>query len=186
MINSYMPYRWAIILALFIFVFMAVLIKGKDVKRGEVLGKVSLGNLSQSISNFHIFRLNGGSIEMEIKADNAVVYSGEDDTLIHGIEVTYNPQRSRPIKMYADKGKYNISQNILFVEKEDNDVDIKIGSNVTIKANSFKWLDDRKEIHSPGKVFVSGDNFSLEGEGLVANINSGVYEIKKNIKATMW
>lgn len=186
MINSYMPYRWTVILALFIFVFMAVLIKGKDVKREERLDKVSLGNISQRISNFHIFRLNGEDIEMEIKADNAVVYSGEEDTSIHGIEITYNPHRSRPIKMYADKGRYNNSQNILFVEKEANDVDIKIGSNVTIKAKSFQWLEDKKELHSSGKVFVNGDNFSLEGEGLVADINNGVYELKKNIKAAMW
>lgn len=186
MISAYMPYRWGIILALLLIVFIAILFKGRDVKKGERLDTVSLGNLSQNINDFHLFRLNGKEIEMEIMAKKAIVSSEEDDALISGIKITYNPQGSRPIQLYADKGKYNINKNILFVEKEDKDVDIKIGRNISIKANSFQWLEDRKEIQSPGKVYVSGDNFTLEGEVLVADLNNGVYEIKKNIKATMW
>ena len=186
MINLYRHYRWAIILALFIFAFVALIFKGKDVKKSGRLDNVSLGSLSQSINDFHLFRLNRENIEMEIMAKSAMVSSGEEDALIRGIKITYNPQGNRPIRLYADKGKYNINKNVLFVEKEDKDVDIKIGTNVTIKVSSFQWVEDRKEIHSPGKVYITGDNFSLEGEGLVADINSGVYEIKKNIKATMW
>ncbi|MDD5435851.1 MAG: LPS export ABC transporter periplasmic protein LptC [Nitrospira sp.] len=181
-----MPYRWVIILILCLFVFIVILFKGKHVKKGDGLDTVSLGSLSQNINDFHLFRLNGKEIEMEILAKKAIVSSEEDDALISDIKITYNPQGSRPIQLYADKGKYNINKNILLVEKEDKVVDIKIGRNVSIKANSFQWMEDRKEIQSPGKVYISGDNFSLEGEVLVADINNGVYEIKKNIKATMW
>lgn len=179
-------YRWTIILALFIIVSITVLINQRNEGKTTLLDTVSLGSLSQSINNFHLFRLNNEKIEMEIFARSAVVYSGEEDAAIRSIEITYNPQGKRPIKLYADKGSYNINKNILFVEKEDHDVDIKIGSDVTIRADKFRWLENQNELNSPGKVYIKGDNFYLEGEGFVADIDSGVYEIKKNIKATMW
>ncbi|MBI5194456.1 MAG: LPS export ABC transporter periplasmic protein LptC [Nitrospirae bacterium] len=182
-----MPYIMAIIIGLLLLIFITVLFKGKSVdQQGGALEIVSLGGLSQSITDFHIFRLNGEKLDMEIKAREAKIFEGEDDASIRGIEITYNPQRKSPVKLYADKGTFNIDKNTLYLEKEDNAVDIKIGSNVTIKADSLRWLEESKEVRSPGKVYLKGDNFNLEGEGFVARIDNDEYELKKNVRATMW
>lgn len=182
-----MPYKWAILIGLCILIFITVLFKSKSVDRKVgALEIVSLGSLSQSITDFHIFRLKGEHADMEIKAREAKIYEGDEDASIRGIEITYNPHRKNQVKLYADKGTFNIEKNTLYLEKEDNAVDIKIGSNVTIKADSLRWLEESKEVRSPGKVYVNGDNFNLEGEGFVAHIDNDQYELKKNVRAKMW
>lgn len=182
-----MSYKWAIISGLFILIFIAVLIKGKSVEqKSGTLEIVSLGNLSQSITDFHIFRIKGENIDMEIMAREAKIFDGEDEASINRIEITYKPASKNPVKLNADKGTFNFGNNTLFLEREDNAVDVKIGNNVTIKADNLRWLGNSKEIRSQGKVYVKGDNIYLEGEGFVANLDNDVYELNKNIRATMW
>jgi len=86
----------------------------------------------------------------------------------------------------ADKGRYNISTNSFFMEKEERDVSIRLARDITINVDNLIWSDEDRQVRSTGMVHVTGQTFVLEGEELTANLDSGIYEIRKNIRARIW
>lgn len=181
------PYKWAFVL---LFISLLIAIAGnmgrKERREGATLETVFLGDLVQRIDDFHLNRFRGENIRWEIGAKTAVIRNGEEDASINDIEIIYTPQNGTPINLYAEKGKYNLSSNNFYVEKVEKEINIQIGEGITIKGGRLEWSEKKREIESPGKVRVVGEKFVLEGEDLLANVDSGVYEIRKNIKATIW
>lgn len=184
--NVSTPYRWAVIFTLMLLVGISFIFIRREGKGGSMLGTVSLGNLVQRIDDFHLTHYKGEDIEWEIVAHNAMIYNGEEDARIRDFYMTYVPKGGSPVKISAEKGRYNINANTLMVEKVDRDVDIEIGQGLTIIGSRFSWSGDKREIFGPGNIRVVGERFYLEGEDLSGNVDNGLYEIKKNIRANMW
>jgi len=181
------PNRWV-----FLFIFLMVMIvlvigitRGKRPKKIETMETVSIGDLTQRIEDLHLIHFRREDVDWELAAQNAIIRNGEKDASIQEIDITYVTKGGTRVRLLAAKGGYSISKNIFFVE-EDGGVDIKVGQGITIKSDNLIWSGDKKEIHSQGKIQVIGEKFILEGEDLVANVDDGVYEINKNIKATVW
>ena len=183
---AYRLSKWVFIIPFLFLVLVVVVISWREGKRVETFDTVSLGNLSQRLDHLQVIRLKGEDIEWDIRAKNAIIYKDEEDAIVNDIEIIYNPEGGDPVKLTGEKGRYNINKNTFFVEKQEKDVDISIGKGIFIKTGNVEWLEDKREIHSHGKVYLKGKKFVLEGEELVANIDSGRYEINKNIRATLW
>ncbi len=182
-----MKFSTVIIICLSVFTVIIVgVMMGRDSEKVGSLEIVLLGDMVQRIDQFHLIRLRGEDIEWEIGAKRAIIYNGEDDTEIQEIDITYNPPGGTPIKLIAERGRYNIGTNTFYVKKLNRDVDIKVGKNLIINTGSLVWSEEKRERSSPGQVHVRGEKFILEGENLIANLDTGVYEIKKNIQATVW
>ena len=148
--------------------------KEKRPKKIEMMETVSIGDLTQRIEDLHLIHFRREDVDWELAAQNVVIHNGEEDASIQDIDITY-----------VTKGGYSIIKNIFSVE-ENGVVDIKVGQGITIKSDNLVWSGDKKEIYSEGKIQVIGEKFILEGEDLLANVDDGVYEINKNIKATVW
>lgn len=185
MMSVYRPYRWVLIFALLLLIIGGLLV-GRKGEKSFTLETISLGDLVQRIDDFHLTRLKGENVEWEMKAKSVMIHNRDEDASIKDINIIYISGGGTPIKLSAEKGRYNMGANTFFAERTERDVDIKIGHGLTIKGSGLVWLGDKREIHSPGKVQVIGERFVLEGEDLVANLDSGIYEINKNIRATMW
>lgn len=158
----------------------------REGREGDTFETVLLGDLVQRINDLHLTYFRGESIEWEIEAKSAIIRKGEEAAAVKDMHITYIPQGGTPINLSAEKGRYNLSENTFFAEKVERDVDIKIGLGLIIKGSEFTWLGDERKIYGPGKIRVIGESFALEGEDLVANVDNGIYEISKNIRATMW
>lgn len=183
---AYRSYRWAIIILFLFLVVIVVAISHREKTMVERFDTVSIGNLAQRIDNLHIVRLKGEDIEWDMKARDAVIYNDEEDATVHGIEITYRTGKGTPVKLSGEKGRYNINKNAFSMERQEKDVEISIGKGLVIKTGNIEWLEDKREVHSSGRVYVKGKKFVLEGEDLTARIDSGTYEINKNIQATIW
>lgn len=179
-------YKWGFLFAFLLLLIVGVVITGKGDKNSRVLETVLLGDLVQQIDDFHLFRFIEEDVEWELKAKSSVMHNGEEDALVRDINIVYIPKGETPIRLSAEKGKYDINKNTFFVEGGEEDVDIKIGKGIAVRTKSLKWLGENKEIHSSGRVQVVGEKFILEGEDLTAFVDNGVYEINKNIHATIW
>ncbi|MBI5755358.1 MAG: LPS export ABC transporter periplasmic protein LptC [Nitrospirae bacterium] len=175
-----------IICFLLFVVILTGLLKGKEEGKGERLETAVLGDIVQRIENFHLIRFKGEDVEWEIAAKKAVIHNGEDDASLQEIGITHNPYNGEPIRLTAERGRYNIDSNAFLLEKVEREVDVKIGEGLTINVGSLSWSEDDREIWGPGKVLLVGQRFILEGEDLIANLDKGVYEIKNNIRAAMW
>lgn len=181
------PYKWAFVL---LFIFLLIAIAGnmgrKESRDEATLETVFLGDLSQRIDDFHLNRFSGENMRWEIGAKTAVIRNGEEDASINDIEIVYTPQDGTPIHLSAERGKYNLSSNNFYIEKVEKEIRIQVGEGITIKGGRLEWSEKKREIESPGEVHVAGEKFVLEGEDLLANVDSGVYEIRKNIRARIW
>ncbi len=181
--------KWKYIGVIYLFLFIVVVAgflggdKNTD-HRQTVM--TTLVDTAQQIDDFLLTRIHGENIEWEIGAKRATIVAGEEDAMLQDIIITHRLESGGIITLVADKGKYNIDSYSFFIEKADRDVSIKIGQGITINVSSLEWFDEDRQVRSSGRVQVTGQGFTLEGEGLVATLDSGVYEIKKNIRATMW
>jgi len=181
------PNKW-VFLSIFLIMMVVLVIgitRGKRPQKIEMMETVSIGDLTQRIEDLHLIHFRRENVDWELVAQNAVIRNGEEDAAIQGIDITYITKGGTRVRLLAAKGGYSINKNIFTVE-EDGGVDIKVGQGITIKSDSLVWSADKKEIYSEGKIQVIGEKFILEGEDLVANVDDGVYEINKNIKATVW
>ncbi len=184
--SAHKPYKWIFLCIFLLLVIIVAMMRGKGVRKIEALETVSLGDLSQRIEGFHLTHFKGEKIDWELEAGSAIIHSGDENALVHPIDIIYITASGTPIKLFAEKGIYSIGKNTFFVGKEDGGVNINIGKGITIKSDDLAWSGDKKEIHSLGRIQVIGERFLLEGENLIANVDSGVYEINKNIRATVW
>ena len=180
------PNKW-VFLSIFLIMMVVLVIgitRGKRLKKIETMETVSIGDLTQRIEDLHLIHFKREDVDWELAAQNAVIRNGEEDASIQKIDITYVTKGGTRVRLLAAKGGYSINKNIFSVE--EGGVDIKVGQGITIKSDNLIWSGDKKEIHSQGKIQVIGEKFILEGEDLVANVDDGVYEINKNIKATVW
>ncbi len=182
--------NWKIALAIIYFIFFIVVLAGffsgyrdKPDRHSEMK---TLGDTVQEIDDFYLTRINGSDVEWEIGAKKASIASSDEDAVLEDINITHRSQSGGIIILSADKGRYNIGTNSFLMEKENRDVSIRLASGITINVESLLWSEEDRQVRSKGVVYVTGQAFDLEGEELVANIDSGIYEIRKNIRARVW
>jgi len=181
------PYKWAFAL-LFISLLIAIAVKivKKDNKEGVNLEVISLGDLSQRIDDFQLSRFVMERLIWKVRAKTAIVHNEDEDISIDDVEIIYAPQGGAPITLSADRGRYNLDSTNFYAEKVDNDIDIQIGEGITMKGERLEWSEKERKIEIPGRVRMVSEKFVLEGEDLLANVDSGTYEIRKNIRAMVW
>lgn len=182
--------KWKLLIGILYIALFTVIVAGflggdKDTHNRQSVMK-TLGDTVQKIDDFYLTRINGSDIEWEIGAKNALIASGEEDAVLQDINITHRTPSGAIIILSADNGKYNIGTNSFYVEKAEKDVRIKIARDITIHVGNLQWSDEERQVRSSGTVHVTGQAFILDGEGLVANLDSGIYEIRKNIRAKMW
>ena len=186
MITFNKTYTWTIIFIIVLSVIFVVFTGSKRGVKNPMFQTVSLGDLIQQINDLRLVRFRGEDVEWEMKAKSAILQNGEDDTEVKEINIFYVSHNGTPIKIAAEKGRYNINKNSFFFNKGEDGVNIKIGQSITIKSGDIAWSGEMREIHSQDKVKIMGEKFILEGEDLIANLDSGVYELNRNVHATMW
>jgi len=182
--------KWKLLLGvIYIFLFIVVVagfFSGYKDSPGRPSVMKTLGETVQEIDDFYLTRVNGSIVEWEIGAKKASIANGEEDALLQDINITHRAHSGGIIILSADKGRYNIGSNSFLIEKEERDVSIRLARDITINVSNLIWSDEDRQVRSTGMVHVTGQTFVLEGEGLVANIDSGIYEIRKNIRARIW
>lgn len=182
--------KWKLTIGLIYFLLFAIIVAGflgddrGSYKRQSVM--IPLGDTAQRIDDFNLTRISGSEIEWEVGAKSASIESGEEDAVLHDINIAHRTASGSLITLSADSGRYNIGTNSFFVEKTERDVNIKIAQDITISVDNLIWSDEERQVRSSGLVLVTGQSFVLEGEGLLASLDNGVYEIRKNIRARMW
>ena len=182
--------KWKLLLGvIYIFLFIVVVagfFSGYKDSPGRPSVIKTLGDTVQEIDDFYLTRVNGSIVEWEIGAKKASIVNGEEDALLQDINITHRAHSGGIIILSADKGRYNIGSNSFLMEKEERDVSIRLARDITINVGNLIWSDEDRQVRSTGMVHITGQTFVLEGEGLVPNIDSGIYEIRKNIRARIW
>ena len=182
--------KWKLLLGvIYIFLFLVVVAGSfsgyKDNPDRPSVMK-TLGETVQEINDFYLTRISGSNVEWEIGAKIASITSGDEDAVLQDINITHRAHSGSIIILSADKGRYNIGTNSFLMEKEERDVSIRLAQDISINVGNLIWSDEDRQVRSMGMVHVTGQTFSLEGEELVANLDSGIYEIRKNIRARIW
>jgi len=182
--------KWKFFLGvIYIFLFIVVVagfFSGYKDKPERPSVMKTLGETVQEINDFYLTRISGSNVEWEIGARKASITSGEEDAVLQDINITHRAHSGGIIILSADKGRYNISTNSFLMEKEERDVSIRLARDITINVDNLIWSDEDRQVRSTGMVHVTGQTFALEGEELVANLDSGIYEIRRNIRARIW
>ncbi|MCC7201115.1 MAG: LPS export ABC transporter periplasmic protein LptC [Nitrospirae bacterium] len=182
--------KWKLLIGIIYIALFTVIVAGflagdKDVhKRQSVMQ--TLGDTAQKIEDFYLTRIANSKIEWEVGARNATIASGEEDAVLQNINITHMTPSGSTIVLTADNGRYNVGTNSFFIEKGENDVSIRIAQDIVINVGDLVWSDEDRQVRSSGMVRVTGQTFVLDGEELVADLDTGVYEIRKNIKARIW
>src|SRR4030067_2385870 len=168
--------KWKLLLGVIYIFLFAVVVAGLFSGYNDTPGRHSvvktLGDTAQEIDDFYLTRINGSVVEWEIGAKKASIASGEEDALLQDINITHRDHSGGIIMLSADKGRYNISTNSFLMEKEDRDVSIRLAGDITMNVDNLVWSNEDRQVRSTGMVHVTGQAFVLEGEGLIANLDS--------------
>ncbi len=182
--------KWKLLLGVIYIFLFAVVVAGFFSGYNDTPGRHSvvktLGDTVQQIDDFYLTRIYGSNVEWEIGAKIASITSGDEDAVLQDINIIHRSPAGGIITLSAEKGRYNIDTNSFFMEKAERDVSIRVDRDITIRVGNLMWSDSDRQVRSTGIVHVTGQAFVLEGEELTANLDNGIYEIRKNIRARMW
>ena len=164
---------WVVVCLLALFMFLAVFYGGRDHGKDFSFTK---GN--SYIEGLRIINKKDGADLWAITARRADF--SKDESVAQLSCVTIDLKKEGAV-LNADDGTYNMNSRDLTLE---NNIKIR-QKNSVISAEKLSWNSATGILSSEGKVWMQGDKFKIEGEGLAATQDNKV-TLTKNVKAIFY
>ena len=150
------------------------------------LPKIKVGNVSFintdadiKLDDIHVVENSKGYKEWELWADTAKTYQDKDITIFDKIKMKIYKGNTF-WQLYANKGSLVISSRDVLMT---GNVVIKSNNGFILKTQSVSFKPSSNTIYAKSKVFIEGNDFSVNGYGLIGDIQNGSFTIKKEVKA---
>jgi LPS export ABC transporter protein LptC len=167
-----------IIIVIFLFIIAIILII--EVLQTEK-DKVILTKQPQTIEEFNIIHKEDDDIKWDLTSKRAII--GENETTIVLNEtITINIHSDDKIVVRAGSGIINRTKETVTM-KDNVVISMK---DFTLTTNSLTWSGGDNIIYTPDDIELKGDNITVTGNGLVAQVKDKTVTIKKNVKAQLY
>ncbi len=135
---------------------------------------------TSSMSGFHLTHTENDIIKWELEATKTTFPAGEEEILLEDLTMKIHYQRGFIVR--GGSGVYNLSQKELIVNKPiEIDMD---GTKLT--TDSLTWNGKREEISTKDDIKLEGENFLIEGSGLIALVKEQQIRILNNVKGVFY
>ena len=118
--------------------------------------------------------------EWELRADKAQYFKNKKLVILDTIEVTFYRSNGTVYRLTGKHGQLNIETQNIMVR---GDVRGTMPENTRFATESFSYDNNKRIVTTPDKVFITRDKFSMEGEGMIIDMNDEKLTILKNVKA---
>jgi len=133
------------------------------------------------IDNFNYTSTNEqGVVEWQLKADKASYFQDKKMVSFKGVHATFYSKEGRTFTIQGDTG-------ILNTEAKD----FELSGNVTgtssdgykFRTELLKYIAEKNQARTDGKVFLESPQFQLEGTGMILDVKEQKLFLVKNVKA---
>lgn len=145
------------------------------------VGEVSIINTDADIKldDIHVIENSKGYKEWELWAETAKTYHEKDITIFSKIKMKIYKGNTF-WKLYANKGSLVNSSRDVFMSGE---VVIESNSGFVLKTQSVSFKPSSNILTAKSKVLIEGNDFKVNGYGLVGNLQKGNFIIKDKVIA---
>jgi len=147
------------------------------------VGNVSIVNTDADIKldDIHVIENSKGYKEWELWADTAKTYQEKDITIFNKIKMKIYKDNTF-WELYANKGSLVISSRDVLMS---GNVVIKSNRGFILKTESISFKPSSDTLFANAKVLIEGDDFKVNGYGLIGNIKKGNFTIKEKVVALL-
>lgn len=163
--------RWGFIFTSLFFIFFMVFSDERETRRDFTISKAN-----SYMEGFRIVNKRAGADALILTAARADFSRDETTARMEGVTMDI---KKEGVLLNADHGTYNMETKDLILE--DN-ITIHAKDSV-IHAANLSWNPSRGVLSAEGKVWMKGDKYTVEGEGLTATEDNKV-KLMRNVKAT--
>ncbi|MBE9537419.1 MAG: LPS export ABC transporter periplasmic protein LptC [Proteobacteria bacterium] len=133
-----------------------------------------------SLQNPHFVETSGDRVVMEVDADKAFYYQGEEKVKLENPKAVLFGSMGEKTEINARHGVIDSETNDIQVE---GDVRLVSPDGYLLKTDSLKYRKEKQIINSKSPVELTGDGFKVKGVGLKVNMDTGKITIYKDVVA---
>ena len=146
----------------------------------EKVVKILPSYRTSSMKDFHLTHREGSKVKWELSADKALLPIGNKEVFLESLSLKIN--RTPEIFLTSGSGIYEIDKG-----------DITFNKSVELNIKETKFTTDTMKYNSKDEIITTddeikfnGNNFLIEGTGLVAETKQQNMRITKNVKAIFY
>lgn len=177
----------------FVFILEIILLSPVDIKEKAIAPPAAISTTTphgeqvvQAMEGIHVVESRNESKEWELWADSAVGFKEHGDLSLSKVKASFFSDHGVSFDVVGQRGAVKTSAKDMTVE---GDVVTKSSNGYTFKTSSVTYHSALRELKSPTRVEVagprsgSGHTLYIEGSEMVADLNKGVVNIERNVKA---
>ncbi len=143
-----------------------------------------LPNVAQRIQNFHRVKIENGRKVWEVSAIDAQYYEEEELVVVKQPVVSFFLRDGRTVALRGDEGKVFLSQRDLQKVELNGGIDVQLGD-YAVRTDYASYERDRDVIIAPGKVEITGKEFSLNGTRLEVEVGKQRLTLAQDVVTTL-
>ena len=132
------------------------------------------------MKDFHLTHREGSKVKWELSADKAILPIGNKEVFLESLSLKIN--RTPEIFLTSGSGIYEIDKGDITLNKT---VELNI-KETTFTTDTMKYNSKDEIITTDDEIKFNGNNFLIEGTGLVAKTKQQNIRITKNVKAIFY
>lgn len=135
------------------------------------------------IEGIYLLEKVGNRKDLELHADSAVIYQGQDLIYLRNLQASFYPESGQLMRLKADSGKVD---NLTKDMEISGNVKVMRGDGISMMTETLHWDNSKREIRTQDPVRVHGDRLEVTGRGLVSKVDGDSLELKGPVKALVW
>jgi len=127
-----------------------------------------------------------GTKEWQIKASRMYSQDGEKDARLEDIKAVFFGEPGNDAvqtRISSRRARYDADKQLLNLQDQ---VVINDHRGYEIQTESLEYLGKEKKIKTGSKVHITGSNFTVSGESLMYDVESGNYHLEGNVVCKVW
>ena len=135
---------------------------------------------TSSMKDLHLTHKEGSKVKWELSADKAILPIGNKEVFLESLSLKIN--RTPEIFLTSGSGIYEIDNGDITLNKN---VELNI-KETTFTTDTMKYNSKDEIITTDDDIKFNGNNFLIEGTGLIAKTKQQNMRIIKNVKAIFY
>jgi LPS export ABC transporter protein LptC len=141
------------------------------------------GSGQVGLQEINFVQVKDGVKIWELKAEAVEYQQTQNLVSFKKVVLTYFPKGETPIKLVGNLGNLNTQNKNILMEGA---VVISIPEGYELKVPSLYYRDDKQEVFTEGTVLLTGPGISLEGQGMLMNLESQKVWVNGKVRTTLY
>ncbi len=174
--------RKILVLAIAVFlIFISWIFVSSNIPQpASLIAQSLLGEKEMVIHGVRLVEKKNNNKTLEIKAERAVIFSGEDRTDLENFTMHSVGGKSGSITLIAGKGTLNNANNNMSAE---GGVIVRDEKDRTLITDSLDWRRSENEIRTDDIVRLFGRGFIIKGRGMLVKVQDESFELLNEVTA---